>query len=229
MKKQEAYIKKLYTGRVRHKTDKNNGKNRLKKNKNRIKNMKTHKQLTHLIDLNGWGNYLHANVKHPFFCDKICSEEVSWKKLAEDIKKQIQFNEKEKTGNVKAEDILNAEMAEVYAAVMQGDYYHARYELMDVFAVLMRMDDMLRDMEGPSALPLLLEDDGIECRKEIAQEGDQVDMKKQLADFEQLVKEMRAMQKAYFRTREPQTLQACKCLESEVDRRLAAIEAQEDK
>ncbi len=52
-------------------------------------------------------------------------------------------------------------------------------------------------------------------------------MKKELSDFEQLVKEMRAMQRAYFRTREPQTLQACKRLESEVDRRIAAIEVQE--
>lgn len=52
-------------------------------------------------------------------------------------------------------------------------------------------------------------------------------MKKQLAEFEQLVKEMRAMQRAYFRTREPQTLQACKRLESEVDRRIAAMEDQQ--
>ena len=49
----------------------------------------------------------------------------------------------------------------------------------------------------------------------------------ELKEFKELVKEMRAMQRAYFRTREASTLQACKRLESEVDRRIAAIEAKE--
>lgn len=40
-------------------------------------------------------------------------------------------------------------------------------------------------------------------------------------EFEKLVKEMRAMQKAYFRTREAATLQASKRLEKEVDKYLA--------
>ena len=45
-----------------------------------------------------------------------------------------------------------------------------------------------------------------------------------LTEFEKLVKEMRAMQKAYFRTREAQTLNASKRLEKEVDKYLAAKE-----
>ena len=40
-------------------------------------------------------------------------------------------------------------------------------------------------------------------------------------EFEKLVKEMRSMQKAYFRTREAQTLNASKRLEKEVDKYLA--------
>ena len=42
-----------------------------------------------------------------------------------------------------------------------------------------------------------------------------------LTQFEKLVKVMRAMQKAYFRTREAQTLNASKRLEKEVDKYLA--------
>lgn len=53
-------------------------------------------------------------------------------------------------------------------------------------------------------------------------------MNEKLTDFEELVKEMRASQKAYFRTRNPETLQASKRLECEVDTfikfRLEAIE-----
>lgn len=172
--------------------------------------MKTQKQLTNLIARWGYSAYLHAIHKHPFFCDKICSEEVSWGKLAVDIKKQIQFNAKEKTGNCKAEDILDAEMAEVYEAVSNGDYYQARMELLDAFAVLMRMDDMLRALDGKDAL-LPLDFPAAEP-----------------SDFVQLVKEMRAMQRAYFRTREASTLQASKRLESEVDRKIADMEQEEE-
>lgn len=125
-----------------------------------IDKMKSQGQLTKLIRLFGWGAYLHANVKHPFFCDKICSYEMNWSKLAETYKEQIQFEANGKTGNVLASAILDAEMAEVYAEVKKGDYYHARMELLDAFAVLMRMDDMLREMEGPGALPLLTEEGG---------------------------------------------------------------------
>ena len=53
-------------------------------------------------------------------------------------------------------------------------------------------------------------------------------MADKLTDFEELVKEMRALQKSYFRTRDPETLQASKRLEREVDAfikfRLEAIE-----
>ena len=42
-------------------------------------------------------------------------------------------------------------------------------------------------------------------------------MSEKFTDFEELVKEMRALQKAYFRTRSPETLQAAKRLEREVD------------
>lgn len=53
-------------------------------------------------------------------------------------------------------------------------------------------------------------------------------MSEELTDFEELVKEMRALQKAYFRTRAPETLQSAKRLEREVDAfikyRLEAIE-----
>lgn len=123
-----------------------------------IDKMKSQAQLTKLIQLFGWSAYLHANVKHPFFCDIICSDEYDWAKLAETYKEQIQFEAKGKTGNVRVSAILDAEMAEVYADVKKGDYYHARMELLDAFAVLMRMDDMLREMEGPGALPLLTEE-----------------------------------------------------------------------
>ena len=123
-----------------------------------IDKMKSQGQLTRLIRLFGWSAYLHANVKHPFFCDKICSDEYDWAKLAKTYKEQIQFEANGKTGNVRASAILDAEMAEVYAEVEKGDYYHARMELLDAFAVLMRMDDMLREMEGAGALPLLTEE-----------------------------------------------------------------------
>ena len=53
-------------------------------------------------------------------------------------------------------------------------------------------------------------------------------MADKLTNFEELVKEMRASQKAYFRTRNPETLRTSKLLEREVDAfikfRLEAIE-----
>lgn len=108
--------------------------------------MKTKEQLTELIAKHGYKAYLHANKKHPFFCNKICHEN-DWDFVADFLKNEIQVRARMDNGSVLAETILEAEMAEVYLAVSKGDYHHARKELMDAFAVLMRMDDMISEME----------------------------------------------------------------------------------
>lgn len=166
--------------------------------------MKSHSQMMDMILHSGYAAYLNACSKHPFFCDRICCDSTDWAGLAKDTKEHIQFHAERKDGNCTARDVINAELCEVYEAFIRGA--HARRELMDAFAVLMRMDDMLRAVDGKDAQPPLEED----CR--------------QTDDFTYLVKEMRTMQKAFFRTREVSTLQASKHLESEVDRRIADIE-----
>ena len=109
--------------------------------------MKSHSQMIDLILHSGYAAYLNACSKHPFFCDRICCDSTDWAGLAKDIKEHIQFHAEQKDGNCTARDVINAELCEVYEAFIRGDYAHARRELMDVFAVLMRMDDMIAGME----------------------------------------------------------------------------------
>lgn len=109
--------------------------------------MKSHSQMLDLILHSGYAAYLNACSKHPFFCDCICCDSQNWAEMAKAIKEHIQFHAERKDGNCTAKDVIDAELCEVYEAVMRGDYAHARRELMDVFAVLMRMDDMIEGME----------------------------------------------------------------------------------
>lgn len=91
-------------------------------------------------------HYNHACEKHPFFADTICVEIVNWKKDADDCKWLIQLKAKNKQ-QVTAHSVLMAELYEIFAAFCSGNYEQARYEVLDTIAVLLRMDDMIRDFQ----------------------------------------------------------------------------------
>ncbi len=91
-------------------------------------------------------HYNHACGKHPFFADTICVENVNWKKDADDCKWLIQLKAKNKE-QVTAHTVLMAELYEFFDAFCSGNYTKAHYEVLDAIAVLLRMDDMIRDAQ----------------------------------------------------------------------------------
>ncbi len=92
-------------------------------------------------------HYRHACKKHPWFADRICRNDYSWASMARTLKDYNDYQEKLHADNgpsyLLAKDILDAELAEVYAAYSNGGYEQARYEIYDAIAVLLRMEDMI--------------------------------------------------------------------------------------
>lgn len=91
-------------------------------------------------------HYNHACEKHPFFADTICFRYDDWGKEAYYMKWLLQNMVKDKK-QVTGHHVLMAEVCEVFAAFCSGDYAQARYEVLDAIAVLLRMDDMIRDAQ----------------------------------------------------------------------------------
>ena len=96
-------------------------------------------------------HYRHAVEKHPWFCDEVCHEDRGWELDAKQLKSYLVYcterHEKGEKTYCKAKDVLNAEMAEIFAAYSRGDFAQARYEIYDAIAVLLRMDDMIAEMQ----------------------------------------------------------------------------------
>jgi len=94
-----------------------------------------------------WAHYENACEKHPFFADDLCSAMPMWEREARQCKELI--SNKAKDGEkIMAHWVLLGEMYEIFDACCDGDIAQARYEVLDAIAVLLRMDDMLREMQG---------------------------------------------------------------------------------
>ena len=98
-----------------------------------------------------FSHYRHAVEKHPWFCDDVCDIDYSWASMARSLKDYISYQAKLHDDKDKsyclAKDVLNAEMAEIFAAYSRGDFAQARYEIFDAIAVLLRMDDMIAEKQ----------------------------------------------------------------------------------
>lgn len=97
-------------------------------------------------------HYSNAIAKHPFFADEICfKDNTGWELQAQQLKSYLKYcTEKREKGEnqyCRAQDVLDVELAEVYAAYSKGDYEQARYEIFDAIAVLLRMDDMIAEKQ----------------------------------------------------------------------------------
>lgn len=112
-----------------------------------------------------WTHYRHAKEKHPFFADRVMVPGIipitencgminailihrrnkAAKKLWNDLAKQKKRAIK-RTPSV--ENVLDAELYELYAAVANGDLKQARYEIFDAIAVLLRLDEEMEDILG---------------------------------------------------------------------------------
>ena len=92
-------------------------------------------------------HYNHACEKHPFFADKLCVEALHWREFA-DNQKNLIMSLVTRGGHVTSFAVLHAEMFEIFAAFCEGDYAQARYEVLDAIAVLLRMDDMIRNAQA---------------------------------------------------------------------------------
>lgn len=92
-------------------------------------------------------HYSNAIAKHPWFSDDICSSTCDWYKLA---KVQKMYLRDQETAHAMgrqtfccANEVLEAELAEIYEAYLSGKLEQARDEIYDAIAVLLRMDDMI--------------------------------------------------------------------------------------
>lgn len=110
-----------------------------------------------------WEHYQHACEKHPFFASRImtpyplvvipnASEEYQTltKKHNEQVVKLFKNfardRKKARDKNPTAENVLNAEIDEIWLAVAQGDLPQARHEIADAIAVLLRLDEALDEL-----------------------------------------------------------------------------------
>ena len=92
-------------------------------------------------------HYSNAIAKHPWFADDVCFIDLGWKLQAGNLKSYLEHcaerHEKGEKSYCMARDVLDAELAEVYAAYSGGNLEQARYEIYDAIAVLLRMEDMI--------------------------------------------------------------------------------------
>jgi hypothetical protein len=96
-------------------------------------------------------HYDHAIATHPWFADDMCFIDLGWKLQAGNLKSYLEHcaerHEKGEKSYCMARDVLDAELAEVYAAYSEGYYEQARYEIYDAIAVLLRMEDMIAEKQ----------------------------------------------------------------------------------
>jgi len=105
-----------------------------------------------------WEHFSHAKEKHPFFADRITELMPRnngdilgdlldmrvvefWEKCAQGCKSAIKTMPS-------VENVLKAELAEIFLAVAKGDLKQAHYEIFDAIAVLLRLDEELEKILG---------------------------------------------------------------------------------
>lgn len=84
-------------------------------------------------------HYAHAQEKHPHFADKVCEMPADFFEFMAKFKKE----EAERAGEIKAYDVLMAEIDELFAELMRGDMTRAREEAFDAIAVVLRIIDVI--------------------------------------------------------------------------------------
>lgn len=89
-------------------------------------------------------HYIHAQGRHPYFCDRLqpfhCDETDAsvWLK-----RKRLFLKEEIERGDATAAAVLDCELYEIYTAIAQGDSEQAIQEIYDAIAVLLRMKDVI--------------------------------------------------------------------------------------
>ena len=104
-----------------------------------------------------WDHFTHAKEKHPFFADRIMEPmPKDGCVLGEKLKRKIVEFWENRAKNCKSviaklpsvENVLNAEVFEIFAAVAKGDLNQAHYEIFDAIAVLLRLDEEMEKILG---------------------------------------------------------------------------------
>ena len=107
-------------------------------------------------------HYLHACKKHPFFADSIIYPlgnhyEGSDQKFAIANRKRnkaiaalwqgmVKFRKEAIQSNPTVDNVLTAELYEIWAAIALGDMAQARSEIFDAMAVLLRLEENLDEL-----------------------------------------------------------------------------------
>ncbi len=94
-----------------------------------------------------WAHYEHACRKHPKCADTVCHKRDDYGQDVADEKCVLKQMVASGRKDIPADLVLDAELNEIYAAYCDGDYEQARHEVLDAIAVLLRLDDLLREMQ----------------------------------------------------------------------------------
>lgn len=91
-------------------------------------------------------HYSKAKEKHPLFADVLITDyERTF--CAENLARLRMMTDTRIGGLTFASDVLNCEVAEVYEAIANGRYDDAIEECYDAVAVLLRMAEMIADVD----------------------------------------------------------------------------------
>ena len=110
-----------------------------------------------------WEHYQHACEKHPFFADRIMTPyplvvdpnaSKKYQTLTKKHNKAVimlckniaKDRKKERDKDPTVENVLRAEIGEIWLAVAKGDLPQVRYEIADTIAVLLRLDEALDEL-----------------------------------------------------------------------------------
>ena len=127
------------------------------------------------MSLRFWEHYQKACEKHPFFADSIMHphplkvieclgdeykealENRTWR-IVELFKKIAKGRKCLRNRAPSAENVLAAELAEIWMAVAEGKLEQARYEIADAVAVLIRLDEQLEELHERQLNPSTYKD-----------------------------------------------------------------------
>ncbi|MBQ7178192.1 MAG: hypothetical protein IJS08_12320, partial [Victivallales bacterium] len=124
------------------------------------------------LSLKYWQHYQHACEKHPFFADAVMyphplevieGASDKWKNITRKhnqrtislFKSIAKGKKKLRNTEPSAENVLDAELCEIWLAAAEDNLEQAHYEIADAIAVLIRLDEQLEELHqrqlNPSA------------------------------------------------------------------------------
>ena len=128
------------------------------------------------MSLRFWEHYQKACEKHPFFANSImhphplavseglrggqsiAETEMRNKHLIDLFNSIVVGNKHISKNSPSAENVLAAEVAEIWLAVAEGNLEQARYEIADAVAVLIRLDEQLEELHKRQLNPSTYKD-----------------------------------------------------------------------